>query len=105
MQINELIIVRVEPEKSYPSGVNISLEELKMNPENSLIKKQAGFVFPAKIFSYLALCENLKHKAIAITNTENKVKCPNLPLFSGITRKFTPQGVVHAHLSFLKYSH
>ncbi|MBI3589853.1 MAG: hypothetical protein HY094_00545 [Candidatus Melainabacteria bacterium] len=73
-----------------------------MNPENSLIKRQVEVVFPAKVFSYVALCERLKHN-IESVKVENKVKCTNLPLFSSITRKFTPQGVVYAHLSFLKY--
>ena len=79
-----------------------------MNPKHSIAKvsRIEGFSFPARVFSYLALCEHQKLKMEA-KNDEDEgewVICPsNLPLFSEMTRKYTPEGVIYGRFSFLKY--
>ena len=55
---------------------------------------------PAKLFGYMLLCHKLKENMVVKERAE---KIANLPLVSSITNKFTPQGVVHAYLSFLQY--
>ena len=75
-----------------------------MEHKYCLVKSRVhkGFTFPAKVFGYLALCENLRRKRNSLIENENT---NNLPLFSSITSKYTPEGVVHSHWSFLKYTH
>lgn len=76
-----------------------------MNPENALIKRpiHSSFSFPAKIFAYLSLCKDLKKSDFCKISQD---KCSNnLPLISKLMEKTTPQGLVHARLSFLKYCH
>ena len=76
-----------------------------MNPEYALVKKQIhrSFSIPSQVLSYMGLCYDFKQKN---NDTEGKSTIPNcLPLVSEITMKSTPQGMLHAYLSFLKYSH
>ncbi len=78
-----------------------------MNPENLLVKRQIqhGVSFPAKVFAYLLLCKDTM-KANENEGLSKNKQCPNnLPLISELTMKSTPQGLVHARLSFLKYCH
>ena len=58
--------------------------------------------FPAKIYGYLALCKEVKDKNPE-THEETVVVLGNLPLVSEMTRKSSPEGVLHACWSFLKY--
>lgn len=55
---------------------------------------------PAKVFGYLLMCNKVKENT-ALREVVEKVA--NLPFVSAITNKCTPEGVVHAHLSFLQY--
>ena len=76
-----------------------------MNPEYSLVKKQIqrSFSIPSQVLSYMALCHDFKQKS---NDTEEKRTIPNcLPLVSEMTMKSTPQGMLYAYLSFLKYRH
>ena len=53
--------------------------------------------FPAKVYGYLALCQDLKQKH------QETLKNDILPFVSDLTQKSTPEGVRHAYWSFLKY--
>ncbi len=55
---------------------------------------------PAKIFGYMLLCNKVKEK---LASNVPVVQKADLPLISEIIDKFTPEGVVHARLSFLQY--
>lgn len=91
--------------RDIPQGYN-DFEGL-MSLENKIIRysDQGCFSFPARVFAYLALCKDYRKDTIG-AGSKNDSGCPNnLPLISSITRKFSPQAVVHAHLAFLKYSH
>ena len=75
-----------------------------MNPENTLLRKQIvrrEYSFPAKIFAYLGLCR--QYRTNVLGNVEKKVNSCNLPLISSLSSRFTPLGLIHARLSFLKY--
>ena len=73
-----------------------------MNPH--LNKKQhfKEITFPARIFGYLALCQNIKIKNKTFTNStieHQKI----LPFVSSFTKEVTPEGFIHTNLCFLKY--
>ena len=51
---------------------------------------------PAKLYGYLSLCQDLKHKKEAAVKND-------LPFVSEMTEKSTPDGVRHAYWSFLRY--
>ena len=55
---------------------------------------------PAKLFGYMLLCKKAKEKLISNVPV---VQTADLPLISEMIDKFTPEGVVHARLSFLQY--
>ena len=75
-----------------------------MNPEHHIVraKEHKELLFPARIFAYLAMCVNLKQN-VEKTMEKAVVCTSNLPFVSKITSRFTPQGAVHVHWSFLKY--
>ena len=63
--------------------------------------RQNGLVFPARIFGYLATCENLKRK---IGNLRIFPSHTNgLPFVSSFTNRVSPQGVICCNWAFLKY--
>ena len=57
---------------------------------------------PGKLYGYLALCQDLKHKKIE-TNKKEVVVLGNLPFVSEMTKEASPEGIRHAYWSFLKY--
>lgn len=72
-----------------------------MNPEYSLVKKQIQkeYSIPAKVLAYLSLYRDFK-----LNRIQPSKSCPNnLPFVSGFSGKATPEGLVRARLSFLKY--
>ena len=78
-----------------------------MTQENCIIKIKShkALSFPARVFGYLAQCAQLKNNFENINNGRPKECLNTLPLVSAITRKYTPQGVIHARLSCLQYRH
>lgn len=73
---------------------------LSQNSKNH--SKSGEMVFPAKVFGYVALCENLKHKIENIID-KSTVVYGDLPFVSSMTNRFSPQAAVYAHWAFLKY--
>jgi hypothetical protein len=72
---------------------------------NACILRREGFKevrLPARIYGYLALCEDLKHKKAEIKE-KSVVVLGNLPFVSEMTEKSSPEGVRHACWAFLKY--
>lgn len=72
-----------------------------MNPEYSLVRYQIKkeYSIPAKVFAYLSLYKDFK-----LNRIQTSKFCPNtLPFVSSISSKATPEGLVRARLSFLKY--
>lgn len=75
-----------------------------MDNLNIVVRKTgpSGISFPAGIFAYFSMCERLRNK----NESKLELDCPNnLPHVSSITNQFTPQEVIHAQFSFLKYAH
>lgn len=74
------------------------------NEINPCYKRQQeeAIVFPAKVFGYLAMCENVKRKVQEVVE-ESEVVFGDLPFVSSMTNQFSPQAAVHMHWSFLKY--
>lgn len=74
-----------------------------MNYKPCILKRESTEVrLPAKIYSYLALCEDLKHKKIEI-DEKAVVVLGNLPFVSEMTKKSSPEGVMHVCWGFLRY--
>ncbi len=76
-----------------------------MDHNACILRKRETFKeikFPAKIYGYLALCQDLKHKE-AKTNKKEVVVLDNLPFVSEMTEKSSPEGVLHACWGFLRY--
>ena len=65
-------------------------------------QKEEAIVFPARVFGYLAMCENVKRKVQEVVQ-EAEVVYGDLPFVSSMTNRFSPQAAVHMHWSFLKY--
>ena len=61
-----------------------------------LRKQEVKRALPAKLYGYLALHEEIKHKNEEIVSSK-------LPFVSRLTNIFTPKGVSCACWSFLKY--
>ncbi len=57
---------------------------------------------PARVYGYLALCEDLKDKKVEI-DEKAVVVLGNLPFVSEMIKKSSPEGVRHAYWAFLKY--
>ncbi len=74
-----------------------------MNTHSYMVKRQERrtISFPANILKYLALNETYKQDLKENTTVTKKTN--DLPFISSITSQFTPQGVIHARLSFLQY--
>lgn len=66
------------------------------------IRRDESMIFPAKVFAYLAQCENVKRNVNRVIR-ESEVIIGDLPFVSSLTNQFSPQAAVHAHWSFLKY--
>lgn len=74
----------------------------KFNPCILKQQKNEALSFPAPVFGYLAMCENLRQKIKKVS--ENAItQTNNLPFVSPITTKFSPQSAVYIHWSYLKY--
>ena len=79
------------------------MEIEKINPCKVKSRRSSSkIVFPAKIFGYLASCEQLRQRVRKV-QTEAIPVYSGLPLVSSVTSKFSPQGVALAHWSFLRY--
>lgn len=59
-------------------------------------------VFPAKVFGYIGLCQNLSRNINAVIKGSNPV-FSHLPFVSSLTNRVSPEGMVHMHWAFLKY--
>ncbi|OGI19032.1 MAG: hypothetical protein A3B68_07450 [Candidatus Melainabacteria bacterium RIFCSPHIGHO2_02_FULL_34_12] len=65
-------------------------------------ERKVSFSLPANVFGYLGLCKEIKKNKDLAENRIDGAQA-KLPLISTIIRRFTPQGVVYAHWSFLQY--
>ena len=59
------------------------------------------FSLPGGIYRYFSVC--LKQSQKIKKRQEEEVITNNLPFVSNLVDSFTPNGVKHAHWSFLKY--
>lgn len=73
--------------------------------KNACILRKDAFKearLPARVYGYLSLCEDLKHKKEEI-DEKSVVVLGNLPFVSEMTQKTSPEGVRHAYWAFLRY--
>ena len=72
---------------------------------NACILRRESFKeakFPARVYGYLALCEDLKHKKAEI-DEKAIVVLGNLPFVSEMIEKSSLEAVRHAYWAFLRY--
>ncbi len=80
-------------------------EITKMSNSVTLVKNQTREIScPGNILKYLLLNQTYRANDKKAENSYEITKTvSDFPLISSITNKITPQGLIHARLSFLKY--